>query len=76
VSGNYTLKARLRDGREMTSEFIPSGRRYHVGDFINIPVGRDGKSRPGYGYVWRVVNEESPDVLVLEYVRKYVPPKA
>lgn len=49
---------------------LTTRRRRHVGDFVNLPVRRDGQGEPGDGHIWCVTSIED-DLLVLEYVRPH-----
>jgi hypothetical protein len=66
----YVLRVRLSDGRTVECEMSsPRPERYRTGDFINLPVRADGRSEAGKGFIWRIVADEEPNVLVLAYVR-------
>jgi hypothetical protein len=64
---HYRLRLRFPDRRERLSA-LTTRRPREIGDFVNLPIGPTGESRPGKGHVWRVTStEDDGQLLVLDY---------
>jgi hypothetical protein len=64
----YQLSLHLTDGTQMRACPFRTRRVPGSGDFVNLPVGPDGRGIPGPGFVWRVrAAEDGGQTLILDY---------
>jgi len=66
----YKLRLCLPDGTERQNSSLTTLRPRSAGDVLNVPLGPDGRSRPGRGFLWRVAAlEDEGKTLVLGFER-------